>query len=195
MGVVVIASHACTLAYGIGSIIWEKFYSKEQRLIKALEKKNTNLRKQRMKKFSRARKNLMAGIRGNLAMKKNGGGLGAVVSGVGAKNKGEKKSDGLNFEWPQNGKVEKQLNTDKKSGSSSEESEVDLDHWSSDSYAGSEVDHNDSIPVGLPLVPRIPKQTPRLPAFHMKVTMAMLISIGRTMSSNNNERVDFLVGF
>merc|ERR1711871_1848273 len=63
---VVIASHACTLAYGIGSIIWEKFYSKEQRLIKALEKKNTNLRKQRMKKFSRARKNLMAGIRGNL---------------------------------------------------------------------------------------------------------------------------------
>merc|ERR1712196_639359 len=108
------------------------------------EKKNTNLRKQRMKKFSRARKNLMAGIRGNLAMKKNGGGLGAVVSGVGAKNKGEKKSVGLNFEWPQNGKVEKQLNTDKKSGSSSEESEVDLDHWSSDSYAGSEVDHNDS---------------------------------------------------
>merc|ERR1711871_709510 len=146
--VVVIASHACTLAYGIGSIIWEKFYSKEQRLIKALEKKNTNLRKQRMKKFSRARKNLMAGIRGNLAMKKNGGGLGAVVSGVGAKNKGEKKSVGLDFEWPQNGKVERQVNTDKKSGSSSEESEVDLDHWSSDSYAGSEVDHNDSDSSG-----------------------------------------------
>ena len=50
----------------------------------------------------------------------------------------------MNFEWPQNGKVERKQNADKKSGSSSEESEVDLDHWSSDSYAGSEVDHNDS---------------------------------------------------
>ena len=73
--VVVIASHACTLAYGVGSILWEKFYSKEQRRLKALETKNTNLRKKRMKKFSRARKNLMAGIRGNLAIKKSGGGF------------------------------------------------------------------------------------------------------------------------
>ena len=94
--VVVIASHACTLAYGVGSILWEKFYSKEQKLIKALEKKNTNLRKQRMKKFSRARKNLMAGIRGNLAIKKTGGGLGTLVSG-GTKNRGEKKRRWLEF--------------------------------------------------------------------------------------------------
>ena len=49
---------------------------------KALETKNTNLKKKANEKnFSRARKNLMAGIRGNLAIKKSGGGFADLLPG------------------------------------------------------------------------------------------------------------------
>merc|ERR1711998_473233 len=148
--VVVIASHACTLAYGVGSILWEKFYSKEQRRLKALETKNTNLRKKRMKKFSRARKNLMAGIRGNLAIKKTGGGFAGLVPGskkVNNKSKtpGSKKGVGLNFDWPQDGSKDIQ---EKHTHTSSEESDVDLDHWSSDSHVDSGVELHSSSGTG-----------------------------------------------
>jgi len=147
--VVVIASHACTLAYGVGSILWEKFYSKEQRRLKALETKNTNLRKKRMKKFSRARKNLMAGIRGNLAIKKSGGGFADLLPGKKksgqSKTSGQKKGVGLNFDWPQDGAGDVK---EKHSHSSSEESDVDLDHWSSDSHVDSGIELHSSSGTG-----------------------------------------------
>jgi len=127
--VVVIASHALTLIFGLASILWEKFFSSEVRRLRALQKKNANERKQRMVKFTRARKNLMAGLRSQMALKKGGiNAFGSKKIGTTPDNTGKANTvgglAGMNFAWPDQGGKQKE-------DSSSSESEVDLDHWSS----------------------------------------------------------------
>jgi hypothetical protein len=142
--IVVIVSHALTLAFGLASILWEKFFSSEVRRLRSLQKKNANERKQRMVKFSRARKNLMAGLRSQLALKKGGmkNAFGPPKAGGGSNGPEPPKPKGglagMNFAWPDQG-------ANKKEDSSSSESEVDLDHWSSSE--GSESGTGDSSHV------------------------------------------------
>lgn len=144
--IVVISSHALTLAFGLASILWEKFFSLEVRRLRALQKKNANERKQRMVKFTRARKNLMAGLRSQMAIKK--GGLKAFgPPKVGpTTDKAEKPKPigglaGMNFAWPDQG-------TTNKEESSSSESEVDLDNWSSSDGSKSESEDSAHLESG-----------------------------------------------
>merc|ERR1711935_700142 len=62
--VVIIASHAFTIAFGVITVIWEKFFSHEVRRVNARRSKATLERKKRMKKWSRAKKNVLLGVRG-----------------------------------------------------------------------------------------------------------------------------------
>merc|ERR1712072_8322 len=140
--IIVMGTHASTLAFGMGSILWEKFFSSEVRMLRALEKKNINLRKQRMNKWGRARENLMNGIRGNLALKL-GGNAKPAAFGLDMKSKSKAQKAitsggglaGMDFAWPQQegsniAKIEMENH-------SSSESDVVLDNWSDSHGSGS----------------------------------------------------------
>merc|ERR1711871_1105996 len=64
----VISSHALTLVFAVGSVIWEKFFSHEVRRHMARQEKAINERKQRMAKWNRAKKAVLLGVRGGMGM-------------------------------------------------------------------------------------------------------------------------------
>merc|ERR1711998_174827 len=87
--------------------------------------------------------------RGNLAIKKkSGGGFADLLPGKKSgqsKTSGQKKGVGLNFDWPQDGAGDVK---EKHSHSSSEESDVDLDHWKSNNKVDSGIELHSSSGTG-----------------------------------------------
>ena len=93
--VVVITSHALTVAFALGTVVWEKFFSHEVRKVEARKSKASLERKTRMKKWNRAKKAVLLGVRGATGL----GGLrfgGLKIGGgkSGSMNAGGKAAEG-----------------------------------------------------------------------------------------------------
>ena len=87
--VIVITSHVLTVVFALGTVIWEKFFSHEVRRVHARKQKATLDRKLRMKKWNRAKKAVLLGVR---SVSTNGGLTSFGGLSIGTKNSKKKES-------------------------------------------------------------------------------------------------------
>merc|ERR1712188_360169 len=70
---IVVVSHIAVVAFGVLSIIYERFFSDEVRKLRADKKKKANQLKQKMAKWKRAKKKLMGKIKADKVFSANFG--------------------------------------------------------------------------------------------------------------------------
>eukprot|EP00949_MAST-11_sp_MAST-11-sp1_P005366 g5366.t1 len=111
--VAVILSHLFVCTYGLGVIIWERFFSAEIQRLAASRKKRDVERKRRMMKFKRVKRSLLSNVRTELS-KRHETGMESLLKNLTATPKAEKEDgaelednlDGLDFGFVEDERTE-----------------------------------------------------------------------------------------